>query len=154
MPHRAVNYLSPKYLRIKEKDKICQVSRLAFAWFNTIFPPVTGLVSLKFLPPMSPLPVQGQELPWTHRTSRFSLFPRTKVLSPMFLPQFPVCSSCCTFYPSAQAASLPPALQVQWPLLHQPWLARTPAASALKGGCPPPWKQETKQIKRGPKSRR
>lgn len=92
---------------------------------------------------MSPLPVQGQELPWTHRTSRFSLFPRTKVLSPMFLPQFSVCNSCCTFYPSTQAASLPPVLQVQWPLLHQPWLARTPAASALKWGCPPPWKQET-----------
>lgn len=56
------NCLSPKHLRIEERDKICQVCRLAFVWFNTILPPVTGLDSLKLLPPMRPLPVQGQEL--------------------------------------------------------------------------------------------
>lgn len=106
----------------------------------------------------APCQFRGRTCLVTHRTSRLSPFPRTGVLSPTFLLQFPVCNSCCTFYPSAQAASLPPVLQAQWPLLHQPWLAHTPAVSTLKWGCPPPWKQEawvkTNHTKRAPKSRR
>lgn len=79
----------------------------------------------------------------THTASNFSQLAGTKAPNPMLLLEFSVCNSCRTFCPSTRAAFLQPPLQAQWPLLHQPWLAHTPAVSVSRPGCPPPWRQES-----------